>query len=42
MQAIFVPMSDQETLDEFITRQHPTSICDVEYYIRMYDRRQYL
>jgi hypothetical protein len=37
----FAPASRQETLDAFIEAQHPTSVCDVEYWINVYDRRQY-
>jgi len=33
--------TEQEKLDEFVTRQHPTSVGDVEYWINEYDRIQY-
>jgi hypothetical protein len=36
----FTPESEQDRLDAFITKQHPTSVCDVEYWIGVYDRRQ--
>ena len=38
---LFTPATRQETLDAFIARQQPTSVCDVEYWINVYDRRQY-
>lgn len=37
----FIPEPEQDKLDEFITRQQPTSVCDVEYWINVYDRKQY-
>jgi len=33
--------TEQEKLDDFITRQNPTSVADVEYWISVYDRIQY-
>jgi hypothetical protein len=33
--------TEQENLDAFIARQQPTSVGDVEYWITVYDRRQY-
>lgn len=30
----------QDELDAFIARQKPTSVGDVEYWIRVFDRRQ--
>jgi hypothetical protein len=39
---VFTSPSEQEKLDDFITRQHPTSVGDVEYWINVYDRKQYL
>lgn len=38
----FTAPSEQTKLDEFIARQHPTSVGDVEYWINVYDRKQYL
>ena len=38
---IFTAPSEQERLDAFITRQQPTSVGDVEYWINVYDRIQY-
>jgi len=40
--AIFTAPTEQESLDAFISAQHPTSVGDVEYWIEVYDRRQYL
>jgi hypothetical protein len=37
----FTPQSDQDRLDEFITKQQPTSVCDVEHWINVYDRNQH-
>ena len=37
----FAPISEQDRLDAFIAEQHPTSVCDVEYWLNEYDRRQY-
>jgi hypothetical protein len=37
----FTAPSEQEQLDAFIAAQHPTSVCDVEYWIGVYDRQQY-
>ena len=37
----FTPQSEQSKLEEFITKQQPTSVCDVEYWINVYDRKQY-
>ena len=37
----FAPTTRQDDLDAFITAQHPTSVCDVEYWINVYDRKQY-
>lgn len=33
--------TEQEKLDEFISRQQPTSVGDVEYWMNVYDRTQY-
>jgi hypothetical protein len=38
---VFTAPSEQEKLDDFITRQQPTSVGDVEYWIGVYDRKQY-
>jgi hypothetical protein len=38
----FAPQTYQESLDDFITRQQPTSVGDVEYWINVYDRKQHL
>jgi hypothetical protein len=37
----FTAPTEQENLDAFIARQQPTSVGDVEYWITVYDRRQY-
>lgn len=37
----FAPVSEQSQLDAFIEQQHPTSVCDVEYWINVYDRKRY-
>ena len=37
----FTSPTEQEKLDAFIERQHPTSVGDVEYWINVYDRKQY-
>ena len=37
----FSAPSEQEKLDDFIARQQPTSVGDVEYWITVYDRMQY-
>ena len=37
----FTPATEQSKLDAFIERQHPTSVGDVEYWINVYDRKQY-
>jgi hypothetical protein len=38
----FTPESEQDKLDDFIARQQPTSVGDVEYWINVYDRNKYL
>lgn len=37
----FTMPSEQEKLDAFIESHQPTSVCDVEYWIRVYDRKQF-
>lgn len=39
-QAFAVP-DQQDQLDKFIREQHPTSVGDVEHWIKIYDRRQH-
>lgn len=39
-QAFAVP-DQQDQLDKFIRDQHPTSVCDVEHWINVYDRNQF-
>lgn len=41
LQKAFAAPTEQEKLDDFITRQHPTSVGDVEYWINVYDREQH-
>lgn len=41
LQKLFIGPTEQETLDAFIAAQRPTSVCDVEYWINQYDRKQY-
>jgi len=41
LQKIFSAPTEQERLDDFITRQEPTSVGDVEYWINVYDRAQF-
>lgn len=41
LQKAFSSPSEQDRLDAFITAQNPTSVCDVEYWIGVYDRMQY-
>ena len=38
---MFTAPTEQNKLDAFIARQQPTSVGDVEYWINVYDRRQY-
>ena len=40
LQKLFTAPTEQESLDAFISAQHPTSVCDVEYWIDVYDRNQ--
>jgi hypothetical protein len=42
LKQIFSEPSEQSKLDAFIAQQQPTSVGDVEYWINVYDRRQYL
>ena len=41
LKKMFEPESEQSKLDAFIARQQPTSVCDVEYWIRVYDHKQH-
>ena len=40
-QRVFAAPTEQEKLDAFIAQQQPTSVCDVEYWINVYDRNQH-
>ena len=37
----FAPVSPQDSLDAFIQSKNPTTVCEVEYWIKVYDREQY-
>ena len=41
LKKMFSGPTEQENLDAFIAKQHPTSVCDVEYWMNVYDRRQH-
>lgn len=38
---VFEGPSEQQKLDDYIAQQHPTSVGDVEYWIKQYDRKQF-
>jgi len=40
IQQFFAKNDYQSNLDEFISRHHPTSVCDVEHLISVYDREK--
>jgi hypothetical protein len=40
LKQFFTPETEQDRIDAFVARQQPTSVCDVEYWLKEYDRRQ--
>lgn len=42
LQKLFTAPTSQSELDAFIKSKNPTSVGDVEYWIDVYDRKQYI
>jgi hypothetical protein len=41
VKSAFKPVSEQERIDAYIAEKQPTNVCDVEYWLNEYDRRQH-
>ena len=41
LKGVVEPVNEQAKLESFISAQHPTSVAEVEYWTKVYDRQQH-